>query len=88
LKFNTYENLQDRVKNNIIDELMSSYILIYTKCDENCLKIKDIYKYQEIKDKIEWKIINFKKVPYLENREIKAIQFYKGDFENIQLCLS
>ncbi len=89
LKFNDYnkEN-KNLIQNNFIDELISSNILVYTRLEENCIKVKDIYNFKDIYQQISWKNENNLRIPYINNNKIKAIYFKKEDKNELLNFLS
>ena len=90
-KFNNLNDINEdekKIINNFIDELMSCHIMIYIKFDENGLKMRDVYKYDDIKDNIKWNIENNLKIPYLNDIKIKAIRFSKNNLDQISNFVS
>ncbi len=77
-----------KISLSFIDEIVGSLIMVYEKNNENCLKLKDIYNFEEVKDNIEWKIENSLKIPYINNQRIKAIRFNKSNINSIDKYIS
>ncbi len=87
--FNKENDIKDKkIYFNFVDEIISSYIMIYDIIENNCLKIKEIYNYEEIKNEINWKIENSLKIPYLNNIRIKAMKFNKNNKDLIKYNIS
>ncbi len=87
-KFNQEEIENKKIYYSFIDEIISSLIMVYDKIEDNCLKIKEIFKFEDIKDNIEWRNENLKRIPYYKNKKIKAIKFSKNNLSNITKFIS
>ncbi len=89
-KFNENNNtIKKNIESNFVDELMSAKILVYFKFNGDGLYLRDITKYENIdNEKIEWKIEDDIKIPYLDGKKILAIQFNKNNLDKINNFLS
>lgn len=86
---NKDDNSKKYIEYNFIDELISCNILIYFKFEKIGLFLKDIYKYEDIKNEnIEWKVEENMRIPYLNNKKILAIQFDKNNLDKLINYLS